>query len=192
MTLRSWLCCWDNPLGSINFTLITFYNTRALASFLQTTVWAVRVTNCETAAIWPMRIMQQMWPTGSGQYMENTSGNSQEALGILHWIPVSLQRGLFKKWLHNISSTTFSSYRHTITAAPRSIQAFSTTILMTQNHKLLVSCNPNKQHTSTPPPIRDHLLTANSLSQSSALPIQKPQTLNLKGEIQIMLPLKQK
>jgi len=26
--------------------------------------------------------MQQMWPTGSGQYMENTSGNSQEALGI--------------------------------------------------------------------------------------------------------------
>lgn len=69
MILRSWLCCWDNPLGSINFTLITFYNTRALASFPQTTVWAVRVTNCETAAIWPMRIMQQMWPTGSGQYI---------------------------------------------------------------------------------------------------------------------------
>lgn len=38
-------------------------------SACQTTVWAVRVTNCENAAIWPMRIMQQMWPIGSGRYI---------------------------------------------------------------------------------------------------------------------------
>lgn len=92
---KSRLCCWDNPLGSINFTLTTFNNIKVLASYVQTTVWAISVTNCENATFWPICIMQEMWPIGSGQCMGNPSGNSQEVLGILHWIPVSLQRGLF-------------------------------------------------------------------------------------------------
>lgn len=93
--IKSWLCCWDKPLGSINFTLITFNNIKVLASYVQTTVWAISVTNCGNATFWPICIMQEMWPIGSGQCMGNPSGNSQEVLGILHWIPVSLQRGLF-------------------------------------------------------------------------------------------------
>lgn len=69
--------------------------------------------------------------------MGNTSGHSEEVLGILDWIPVLLQRGLFIPLsgyvtIHSVmkcnKSTTSSQYRHSTNI---NTDEFDTAILIT-------------------------------------------------------------